>query len=82
MIAKKGETVSVRSGPIIVQKYIDKKFMHMTTNSFQQKIVTRTFRGGAEVIPVCISHCNTDMGGVGHMNQVLEPINTARKATT
>ncbi|CAL1527809.1 unnamed protein product, partial [Lymnaea stagnalis] len=69
--AKKGETVSIISGQLLAEKFLDKKTVYMIS-FFSAETAKKMHR-------VSVQHYNQGMGGVDRLDQALEPISAARQ---
>ncbi|KAK3761062.1 hypothetical protein RRG08_022467 [Elysia crispata] len=76
----KGQIKSMTKGPLLTQKFEDKKTVYMKTTSHGAETVSKLRHGGQErTIPKSIDTYNKNMGGVDRIDQILEPYDATRK---
>ncbi|GFO14486.1 PiggyBac transposase uribo1 [Plakobranchus ocellatus] len=70
----KGETVAFSKGPVLAQKFEDKRTVYMLTTGNGADTVTKTKPGGQRrTIPKSVDEYNKNMGGVDRIDQLIEP---------
>ncbi|KAK3740708.1 hypothetical protein RRG08_048952 [Elysia crispata] len=80
MPVAKGATVTAAKGPLLAQKFSDKKIVYMIFTGHTTETKTRRRHGGQEQdFPIIIDHYNHNMGGVDRLDQLLEPYDCTRK---
>ncbi|KAK3783897.1 hypothetical protein RRG08_042830 [Elysia crispata] len=68
------------NGPLLAQKFEDRKSVYMLTTAHKAGTVTKSKRGGqTRTVPECVDSYNKHMGGVDRIDQMLEPYDTTRK---
>ncbi|KAK3732990.1 hypothetical protein RRG08_002596 [Elysia crispata] len=76
----KGQTAILCKGPLLAQKFPDKKMVYMMTTGHTARTMPRARRGGTEqALPVSIDSYNKHMGGVDRLDQLIEPYDCTRK---
>ena len=66
------------NGPLLTQKFEDRKSVYMLTTAHKAGTVTKTKRGGqTRTVPECIDNYNKHM--VDRIDQMLEPYDATRK---
>ena len=76
----KGQTAAISKGPILAQKFEDKRTVHMWTTGNDTSTVDNQRPGGQRsTIPKSIDDYNKNIGGVDRLYQLLEPCDTTRK---
>ncbi|GFR65052.1 PiggyBac transposase Uribo1 [Elysia marginata] len=82
LLVAKGQTSCLCEGPLLAQKFSDKKMVYMMTTVYTAHTMTRARprRGGTEqALPVSINAYNKNMGGVDRLDQLLERYDCTRK---
>ena len=76
----KGQTAAISKGPILAQKFEDKRTVHMWTTGNDTSTVDNQRPGGQRsTIPKSIDDYNKNIGGVDRLDQLLEPYDPTRK---
>lgn len=76
---RKGDAVAISKGPVLAQKFEDKKSVYMLTTGNGATTVTKTKHGEERTIPKSIDDYNKNMGGVDRIDQLIEPYDATRK---
>ncbi|XP_023230290.1 piggyBac transposable element-derived protein 4-like [Centruroides sculpturatus] len=77
---KKGETVAMQRGKVLIQKWQDKKTVTMLSTFHSPKLISTQTRSGTQVMkPECVLHYNQKMGGVDLLDQHIHNYHLARK---
>ncbi|GFR71533.1 PiggyBac transposase Uribo2 [Elysia marginata] len=76
----KGQTAAFSIGPILAQKFEDKHSVHMLTTGNGTSTIEKQRPGGQRrTITQSIDDYNKHMGGVDHIDQLIEPYDATRK---
>ncbi|XP_067123686.1 piggyBac transposable element-derived protein 4-like, partial [Centruroides vittatus] len=77
---KKGETVAMKRGKVLIQKWQDKRTVTMLSTFHSPKMINTKTRSGIEIIkPECVLDYNQRMGGVDLLDQHLHDYPVTRK---
>ena len=76
----KGQTAAISKGPILAQKFEDKRTVHMLTTGNDTSTVDNQRPGGQRrTFPKSIDDYNKNMGGVDRIDKLLETYDATRK---